>query len=153
MTCPSLTCSYLIYPDLTCPDWICLDLTCPDLTFPGLISPYLTCPDWTCPGMTYPDLTFPDLNCVVLTIPDLTCPDLARANKLNFSFLGYIEHWFQVLHKVAGWSHLNSNATLWPNLQVRTCKNSSWLPSWTECGNKKKRNPHLDRPEGSALQT
>ena len=32
----------------------------------------------------------------------------------------------QVIHWVAGgWSHLHNNATLWPNLQVRTCKNSS----------------------------
>ena len=43
---------------------------------------------------------------------------------------------------MAGWSHLSNNATLWPNVQVRTCKTWSWLPSWAECGNKKRRAPN-----------
>ena len=103
--------------------------------------------------LSWLDLSWLDLCCLDHPWLDLSWPDLARANKPNFSFLGYIEHWFQVLHEVAGWSHLNNNATLWPKLRVRTCQNSVWLPSWAECGNEKKKKPHQDLPEGSVLQT
>ena len=62
--------------------------------------------------MTYPDLTYPDLTSVDLTIPDLTCPDLSRANKPNFSFLGYyIEHWFYT------WCTVNSKKKIRVNSQ------------------------------------
>ena len=43
----------------------------------------------------------------------------------------------QVIHQVGGWSHVDNHATLWPNLQVETCKlelNLSLVPSLATVG-------------------
>ena len=95
----------------------------------------------TYPDLTYHDLTYPELTSIDLTIPDLTCPD-GTSPEVKTKYQLSRLHRTLILHKVAGWSHLSNNATLRPNVQVRTWKTSSWLPSWAECGNKKRRAPN-----------
>ena len=160
MYCLYLSWHYLSWLDISWLDLSWLDLSWLDLSrldLSWLNFSLLDPPDWTCPGKTYPDLTYhdltyPELTSIDLTIPDLTCPD-GTCPEVKTKYQLSRLHRTLILHKVAGWSHLSNNATLRPNVQVRTWKTSSWLPSWAECGNKKKESPQQDLPEGNVLQT
>ena len=49
---------------------------------------------------------------------ELTDSNTGLAMISSYTPAGWLGGW-------VGGSHLHNNATLWPNLQVRTCKNSS----------------------------
>ena len=162
MSWPVLTLPVLTWPGLT---WYILTwpvLTGSVLTWPVQTWPFLawflpTWPSWL--NLSWHDLSWLDLSLLDLSWVDqywldypwldLSWLDLSRANKPNISFLGYIEHWFQVLHKVAGFSHLSNNAAQPASEDLQYIKLTSKLGRVAECGNKKNKSPQLDLPEGN----